>query len=103
MMRGEQAMGSTEERVRKIFGERAAFYTTSASHTDKQVLARVVEMANPEPHWTALDLATGTGHTAFAIAPYVRLVIGVDLTPQMLAEAEQLRIAQALSNVVFQI
>jgi ubiquinone/menaquinone biosynthesis C-methylase UbiE len=103
MMGGEQAMESAGERVQKIFGERAAFYATSASHRDKQVLARVVEMANPEPHWTALDLATGTGHTAFAIAPYVRSVIGIDLTPQMLAEAEQLRAAQALSNVVFQI
>jgi SAM-dependent methyltransferase len=96
-------MESAEERVQKIFGQRAAFYTTSASHTDQQVLAKVIEMARPKPYWTVLDVATGTGHTAFALAPHVRSVIGVDLTPQMLAEAEHLRLGQSLSNVTFQL
>jgi SAM-dependent methyltransferase len=96
-------MESAEDKVQKVFGERAAFYTTSASHTDQQVLSRVVEMARPESSWIALDVATGTGHTAFALAPHIRSVIGIDLTSEMLAEAEQLRSRLSRFNVTFQI
>lgn len=96
-------MKTPEEAAKKIFGERAAHYTTSAPHTDQQLLARVVALSAPEPHWSALDIATGTGHTALALAPHVASVIGVDLTPEMLAEAEQLRSARAITNVSFRI
>lgn len=94
-------MKTPEEAAKKIFGERAAHYTTSAPHTDQQLLARVVALSAPKPYWSALDIATGTGHTALALAPHVASVIGVDLTPEMLAEAEQLRSAQAIANVSF--
>jgi len=60
-------------------------------------------MARPQPHWKVLDVATGTGHTAFALAPHVGSVIGIDLTSEMLAEANQLRDRQSLQNVTFQI
>jgi SAM-dependent methyltransferase len=96
-------MVTPEEAARRIFGERASYYTTSAAHTDPQVLARVVELAAPQPTWTALDIGTGTGHTAFALAPHLAAVVGLDLTPEMLAEAEQLRAARGLNNVTFQI
>lgn len=94
-------METHEEAAKRIFGERAAMYTTSAAHTDPQVLARVVALASPQPHWSALDIATGTGHTAFALAPHVRSVVGTDLTPEMLAEAERLRVQRSIDNVRF--
>jgi ubiquinone/menaquinone biosynthesis C-methylase UbiE len=94
---------SNSDRVREVFGERAATYTTSAAHTDPEVLARLVACARPQAHWTALDIATGTGHTAFALAPHVRGVTAVDVTPQMLAEAEKLKMEKGLSNVSFQV
>jgi SAM-dependent methyltransferase len=84
---------------RAIFGERAAFYVTSAAHTDAAVLARVVELAQPQAHWRALDVATGAGHTAFAAAPHVSSVVAVDLTPQMLAEAGKLAAERGIANV----
>ncbi len=86
---------------RDVFGKRAASYTTSASHTDPRVLSQVVRLAAPRPESTALDVATGTGHTAFALAPHVALVVGVDLTPEMLAEARTLRAERGAANVVF--
>jgi ubiquinone/menaquinone biosynthesis C-methylase UbiE len=49
--------------AQQVFGERAAWYTTSASHTDKAVLDRVAELARPQPAALVLDVATGTGHT----------------------------------------
>ena len=96
-----ESIGSLEEKAKKIFGERASFYTTSTAHTDPQVLKRVVEMSSPQSDWVALDVATGTGHTAFALAPCTSSVVGIDLTTEMLAEAKQLRASQAVSNVVF--
>ncbi len=94
-------MTQAEDEARRIFGERAAFYTTSAAHTDPGVLARVVSLAAPEPEWVVLDIATGTGHTAFALAGHVRMVVGTDLTPEMLREARTLRATNGLVNVAF--
>jgi ubiquinone/menaquinone biosynthesis C-methylase UbiE len=96
-------MKSPEEKAKAVFGERASFYTTSAAHTDPQVLARVVELADPSRDWTALDIATGSGHTAFALASCVRSVIGIDITIEMLREAERLKAERSISNVTFQI
>lgn len=94
-------MGTIEDEARRIFGERAARYTTSAAHTDPQVLARVVALAEPRPDWRALDIATGTGHTALALAPHVRTVVGTDLTPEMLREADRLRRTREVDNIRF--
>jgi len=94
-------MESPEEKARRIFADRAAFYTTSPAHTDPQVLARVVELARPQPDGVALDIATGSGHTAFALAPHVKSAIGIDITAEMLREAEKLRNDRGTANVTF--
>jgi ubiquinone/menaquinone biosynthesis C-methylase UbiE len=96
-------MESAEDKARAIFGERAAFYSTSQTHADPAVLQRVVALAKPQPHWNVLDIATGTGHTAFALAPHVDSVIGIDLTEPMIAEAELLRRKKSAGNITFQI
>ena len=96
-------MKSPEESAREVFGRRATNYTTSSCHTDPQVLGKVVELSGGRPDWRALDVATGTGHTAFALAPVVASVIGVDLTPEMLLEARQLSGRHSIANVVFQL
>jgi ubiquinone/menaquinone biosynthesis C-methylase UbiE len=96
-------MKTPEQRAQEIFSQRAAFYTTSAAHKDPQVLARLVALAQPQPHWDALDVATGTGHTALALAPHVRHVIGTDITPAMLDEARKLQAQLGIENVEFRI
>jgi ubiquinone/menaquinone biosynthesis C-methylase UbiE len=90
-----------EDSARAIFGERAAFYTTSRTHKDPKVLAQVVELAKAEPGWRALDIATGTGHTALALAPHVKQMVATDITPEMLTEAERLRDERGITNVEF--
>ena len=77
--------------AQSIFAQRAAFYTTSAVHKDKVVLDRLVELAHVQLTDRVLDVATGTGHTAFAFAPHVREVIATDITPEMLLEGGRLR------------
>ena len=49
-------------------------------------LARFVEPAGEE---RALDAGTGTGALAFALAPLVAEVVGVDLVPELLDEARK--------------
>jgi ubiquinone/menaquinone biosynthesis C-methylase UbiE len=92
---------TVEDTAKRIFAERAPFYTTSQVHADPAALARVVELAAAQPHWAVLDIATGTGHLALALAPHAGRVVGLDLTPEMLSEANQLRTTRAVGNVVF--
>lgn len=92
---------SYEERARTIFGERADLYTTSAAHTDREVLNRLVEIADPKAGWRVLDIGTGTGHTALAFALHVREVVGLDLTEEMLREARKLAQERNVDNVTF--
>jgi ubiquinone/menaquinone biosynthesis C-methylase UbiE len=91
------------EAVRGTFGPAAAAYTTSAGHADKESLARVVAYASPASTDIALDIATGAGHTALALAPHVREVVALDLTPEMLDETARNAARRGLANVRVQI
>jgi SAM-dependent methyltransferase len=48
----------------------------------------------------ALDIATGAGHTALALAPHVAKVVAYDLTQEMLLETKRNAIARGLTNLV---
>lgn len=85
--------------ARQIFGQRAAFYATRSIHKDTAVLDRLVELAQPRSDMLVLDVATGTGHTAFALAPHVRKVIATDITPEMLEEVRKLNDERRMPNV----
>ncbi|MDQ6748894.1 MAG: methyltransferase domain-containing protein, partial [Candidatus Dormibacteraeota bacterium] len=65
-------------------------------------LARLVEITAPRPGWRVLDVATGTGHTAFAFAPAVAWVVATDLTEAMLRQAERVRKDRGYGNVELQ-
>ncbi len=84
--------------AQQVFGQRASFYATSAAHKDRAVLDRVVELARPRPDALVLDVATGAGHTALALAPQVRQVIATDVTPEMLAEGGRLKGEGGITN-----
>ena len=61
----------------------------------------MVALVRPEPHWRALDVATGGGHTALAIAPHVREVVASDITAEMLEAAERFIRGRGVANVSF--
>jgi ubiquinone/menaquinone biosynthesis C-methylase UbiE len=86
------------EDVRSRFAPVAANYSRSTFHTSSDRLREVLDLARPETDDIALDVATGTGNTAFALAPYVRRVVGLDLTVEMLAEARRLTAARQVAN-----
>lgn len=85
------------QRPQDVFSQRAAFYTTSQTHSDAAQLESLVALAAPRPEWIALDVGTGTGHTALAIAPHAASVVGIDLTVEMLAQARLLEQGRGLS------
>ncbi len=91
------------DRVQQHFGATAQDYVTSARHASGGGLDQLVELAEPTPTSDALDIATGGGHTALALAPYVRHIIASDLTPNMLAAAESFLREKGIANASFEI
>src|SRR5712692_5900240 len=85
--------------VRDSFAHVSANYSSSMFHTSSERLREVLELARPKRGDLVLDVATGTGNTAFALAPYVRRVVGVDLTKEMLDEARRVAAEKSITNV----
>jgi ubiquinone/menaquinone biosynthesis C-methylase UbiE len=90
---------TTKRAVQSQFGSQASWYTVSRVHQASFGLDALVQMAAPSSHDLALDVATGTGFTALALAPSCRRVVALDFTPGMLREAESLRRARAIENL----
>lgn len=80
-------MFGDKERIKEQFGQAAAHYVTSLSHATGSDLARMVELIAPTADDTILDVATGGGHVALALAPLAGLTVASDLTLAMLHEA----------------
>lgn len=83
-----------------FFTAHARAYATSARHAAGRDLARLVAQVGAGPGLTAVDVATGTGHTALALAAAGCRVIGIDPTPAMLAEAAALARERGLQDRV---
>jgi broad specificity phosphatase PhoE/ubiquinone/menaquinone biosynthesis C-methylase UbiE len=64
-------------------------------------LRELVRLANPRGVEQVLDVGTGLGAVALAIAPHVDSVLGIDLSPAMLELAETDRASRGLNNVRF--
>jgi ubiquinone/menaquinone biosynthesis methyltransferase len=88
--------------VRSLFSTIAGrydFITVFLSYgQDRRWKRRVVELAKPRPGVRALDLATGTGDIAFALAARGAEVVGLDITTRMI---ELARAKSTSSNPVF--
>lgn len=85
--------------VRDSFRNVAEKYSRSTYHTAAPRLQEVIDLTRPKPGDLALDVATGTGNTAFALAPHVRRVVGLDLTREMLNEARRVAAERHVDNV----
>jgi SAM-dependent methyltransferase len=89
-------------RVQAQFGAAAEAYVTSATHRGGDDLAQLVAWAEGGPDKRALDIATGAGHTALALAPLYAEVVASDLTELMLATAEKFIRSRGVTNVRFE-
>ena len=90
------------EQVQAQFGSNAEKYVTSSVHSQGDDLQLLLETAQPQSHFEVLDIATGGGHTALLLAPYVKRVVATDITQKML-DAAQAFITPQADNVSFEI
>lgn len=92
---------NTKHSVKSQFGRQAPWYAVSGVHQDSEGLAALLRLASPSPEDRALDVATGTGFTALALAPRCRRVVAVDLTREMVAQAQRLQHTRGVPNIAF--
>jgi ubiquinone/menaquinone biosynthesis C-methylase UbiE len=87
-----------KDEIARRFGQASAAYASSPGHAYGADLRLLIELIRPQPHMTAIDIATGAGHTAAALAPLVKSVIATDLSRAMIGETERLLKARAITN-----
>ena len=84
--------------VRALFAtiaDRYDFITVALSYgQDRRWKRRLIDLAAPRPGVRALDLATGTGDIAFALASRGARVVGLDITLRMI-ELARMKAARA--------
>lgn len=91
-----------DETVKREFAKQAAdFGNPGLTLSSAGILSWIVETLAPEPTWTVLDVAAGTGLLGRALAPCVAHVTAIDLTPEMLAEGRKTAAADGLSHIEF--
>jgi ubiquinone/menaquinone biosynthesis C-methylase UbiE len=91
-----------KEKVLHQFGKNAANYVTSLSHAKGDDLQKLVELIGGRDRGGAvLDIATGGGHVANALAPFFKQVIALDLTPEILEKAKGFIESNGNGNVSF--
>ena len=78
---------SPQSRVRQLFGEKSKEYASSSLLIDQENLALVMELAGISGSDRVLDVATGTGYMARAVADIGAEVIATDFTLEMLLES----------------
>lgn len=83
---------------RSTFGPAAERYAASEVHGDRGALGRLVDVLEPGGG-RLLDIATGSGHTALAFAPYIDKVIATDLTGDMLKTCRRLARESRYANL----
>ena len=83
------------------FGRQAHLYSVSQVHSSGESLDVLTEWAARGRYKLAVDVATGAGFTAFAVAPYAEEAVASDLTPAMLVEARHIAQERGLPNVSY--
>ena len=86
---------ATRERFARTAERIAELQDARAASLEQDIVRFVV----PSGDERALDSGTGSGALAFALAPHVREVVGVDLVPELLEQARKR--AERFPNVTF--
>jgi ubiquinone/menaquinone biosynthesis C-methylase UbiE len=92
-----------KSQVQDYFSRTAENYVASVSHSKGNDLKRLIEIGEWDAQQYALDIATGGGHTALAVAPHVAQITVTDLTPRMLEKAREFLLSQGITNAQFQV
>ena len=94
-------MSGTSRMPGSRFEDLGAGYAASPSHAGGLTLAVLLERAAPRPSDLACDVGAGTGHTALALAPRLRRVVGVDPAAGMLAQGRRMAAERGIANAAW--
>ena len=72
------------------FDRQAASYSVSSAHSGGEGLSLMKQYAALGEYDTIVDIATGAGFTALALAPYARRIVATDIAAGMLAQTRRL-------------
>ncbi len=93
-------MAGQIDRVRSAFTQQAPGFGDPGLTIGRREILDWITAALPlTPRTQALDVAAGAGHVSRAVAPAVRSVTAVDITPAMLCEARAAAAAAGLDNL----
>jgi ubiquinone/menaquinone biosynthesis C-methylase UbiE len=84
------------------FDPLAERYLHSSVHRAGPSLQVLVQLADPTMDDFVLDVATGAGSTAFALADHVQHVTAIDIAPRMLEQGRLRAKTEAKTNISFQ-
>lgn len=91
----------TDDAARHQWAAVAENYGASWKQAKAPDLGWLVAALDPVPTDRALDVGTGGGHAALAVAPAVASIVGIDPTPEMLAVATRLGAERGIKNASF--
>lgn len=91
----------TDAATRAQWAAVAEQYGSGWKQANAPDLGWLVAVLDPAATDRALDVGTGGGHAALALAPAVASVVGIDPTPEMLAVATRLAAERGIANVTF--
>lgn len=94
-------MTDQARRVQEQFGAIAAAYVASPGHASGDDLAQLSAWGRALAPTRVLDMATGGGHTALALAPIARRVVAYDVTEPMLRAARGLLRERGAATAAF--
>ena len=97
-----QSNQEKKAQVQDYFSRTASGYVSSAALRAGPDLQRLVEVGEWQAQHHALDIATGGGHTALAVASRVARMTVTDLTLVMLETARAFLLSQGVTNASFQ-
>jgi ubiquinone/menaquinone biosynthesis C-methylase UbiE len=89
----------TKQDTKAQFARTSEAYLTSQTHAKDIDLDIILLLLQPNEQVSVLDVATGAGHTALKVAPYVKEVYATDLTEEMLERVKELQAKRNITNV----
>jgi ubiquinone/menaquinone biosynthesis C-methylase UbiE len=89
----------TKQDTKDQFAKTSQAYLSSATHAKDIDLDLIILLLQPNERMSVLDVATGAGHTALKVAPYVKEVVATDLTDEMLERVKELTAERNSTNV----
>jgi ubiquinone/menaquinone biosynthesis C-methylase UbiE len=102
LIEGRDSMKEKNKKtVQEQFGKNASNYVTSQTHAKGDDLGKLLKISKLKGDERCLDIATGGGHVANALAPLTKKVVALDLTAEILDVAKSFIESNGNNNVEF--